>query len=96
MVAIASRKAESVRPFRDAREGVRTGGATVCDVKARCWESSAMDAAEECGERRRMQARDDVDDGVGCGGVAWVSWLSGVRAGFGAGLSAPAPARLRL
>ena len=38
-----------------------------------------MDAAEKCGERRRMRARDGVDDGVECGGVAWVSWLDGVR-----------------
>ena len=38
-----------------------------------------MDAEKRWRERRRMQARDDVDDGVGRGGVAWVSWLGGVR-----------------
>jgi len=36
-----------------------------------------------------MQARDGVDDGVECGGVAWLSWLGGVRGRFGAGLSHP-------
>jgi hypothetical protein len=36
-----------------------------------------MDAAERSGEMRRMQARDDADDGVGCGGVARVSSLFG-------------------
>ncbi len=44
MVTIASRKAKSVRPFRDAREVVRTGGATVCDVKARGRELRVMSA----------------------------------------------------
>jgi hypothetical protein len=50
-----------------------------------------MDAAERCGERRRRQARDDVDDGIECGGAAWVSWLGTVREGLGPGVSTPAP-----
>jgi hypothetical protein len=63
----------------------------VCDVKERCRERKAMDAAERCGERRRRQARDDVDDGIECGGAAWVSWLGTVREDLGPGVSTLAP-----
>jgi hypothetical protein len=50
-----------------------------------------MDAEKKWRERRRMQVRDDVDDGVECGGAAWVSWLGRVREGFRPGLSTSAP-----
>jgi hypothetical protein len=78
--------------FRDARKSCAPVGASVCDVKARCWESSAMDAAERCGEGRRMQARDDVDDGAGCGGVAWGNWIGGVCGVSELGLFTPGAA----
>ncbi len=40
-----------------------------------------------------MEARGDVDEGVGCGGVAWVSWLGGVCAVSERACSPPAPSR---
>ncbi len=81
--------------FRDARRSCAPVGATVCDVKERCRERNAMDAEKKWRERRRMQVRDDVDDGVECGGAAWVSWLGRVRGASVRGCPPPRrPSRL--